>query len=527
MGNFINIGNAAFAMTRNSEYVDKSGVISLVNATINTENMCSCITRCRRFGKSMVAKMLCAYYDQSCDSRELFKGLEIESDPSFEQHLNKYPVIFLDISDFVTRYRENDIVRKIDEKLREDILQDYPGQIQKEDDDLMECLTRIIRVENKKFIFIIDEWDGILREFEGQKAVIDEYVNWLRRLFKGGQTAKVFAGVYMTGILPIKKYDTQSALNNFIEYSMVAPMGMSTYFGFTKDEVMALAARHHMDYGELEKWYDGYLIGPSSQMFNPNSVMKALQARFCQSYWSSTGAFDSVSDYISMNFEGLRDDIIFMLGGGRCMVDTTGFENDLSIITTKDDVLTVLIHLGYLTYDRVERECFIPNMEVAGELVNAIRRLKWKEVMDALNKSKRLLQDTIAGRSDLVASGIDAVHTEQTSILSYNDENSLACVISLAYYYARNDYIIEREEPTGYGYADMVFTPRPNVDKPALIIELKQGKSAEEAIRQIHERKYEEKVRKRTPHILLIGINYDPESKRHTCIIEKGESPLE
>lgn len=522
MGNYINIGNAGFTMSRNSEYVDKSGLISVVNGTINSERMCSCVTRSRRFGKSMAAKMLCAYYDQSCDSHCLFEDLQIASDPSYERHLNKYPVIYLDISDFVTRYNDETIVKTIDKILRADILEAYPGQTQKDDDDLMEFLARVVNASGQKFIFIIDEWDGILREFDGNQKVIDTYVNWLRRLFKGGLTDRVFACVYITGILPIKKYNTQSALNNFTEYSMISPKDMASFFGFTVDDVKSLAAKHEMDYAELEKWYDGYQIGGVPRMFNPNSVMMALRNRFCESYWASTGAFDSVAGFIGMNFEGLRDDIIFMLGGGRCTVDTTGFENDLSIVTNRDDALTVLIHLGYLTYDRVEQECYIPNQEVAGEMVNAVRRLQWKEVMDALNKSKRLLQSTIAGRADLVAQSLDAVHTKETSILSYNDENSLACVVTLAYYYARNEYVITREHPTGYGYADLLFIPRKNVSKPGLVVELKRGHSAEEAIRQIKNRKYEEKLREYTDNILLVGISYDEHSKQHTCIIEKG-----
>lgn len=522
MGNYINLGNDAFTISRSGEYIDKSGLIAVINSTINTEFMFSCVTRSRRFGKSMAAKMLCAYYDQSCDSRQLFHGLEIENDPSFEQHLNKYPVIYLDISDFLTRFHQNNIVRKIDEILRNEILQEYPNQIKKENDDLMECLTRVIGEGEQKFLFIIDEWDGILREFEGDKDIIDEYVNWLRRLFKGGQTAKVFAGVYMTGILPIKKYNTQSALNNFVEYSMVMPGKLSRYFGFTKDEVRMLAEKHEMNFDDLVKWYDGYQIGNEHSMFNPNSVMRALNEGFCQSFWATTGAFESVVEYIRMNYKGLKDDVIALLSGAHIKVNTTKFQNDMAVVRNRDEVLTVLIHLGYLTFDRTSNECFVPNHEVEEELRNAVEETDWDIVIDALRQSERLLSDTIRGNAEAVARAIDAVHSEQTSILAYNDENSLSCVISLTYYHARNDYIIHREQPTGYGYADLVFSPRPNVSKPALIIELKQGKSAEEAIRQIKERKYEEKVRQRTTDILLVGINYDPDSKRHTCIIEKA-----
>ncbi len=522
MGNYINVGNAAFTLSRNSEYVDKSGLISVVNSTINTENFFSLVTRPRRFGKTMAAKMLCAYYDWSCDSRALFDDLQIASDPSYEQHLNKYPVIYLDISDFVTEIKDETIVRQIQQSLKQDIHQEYPEVPLKEDESLMIYLTRVIDATKQKFIFIIDEWDGILREFEGNKTVVDEYVNFLRRLFKSGQTAKVFAGAYITGILPIKKYDTQSALNNFWEYSMVEPMNMAPYFGFTVDEVQNLAEKYGMDYRELEKWYDGYQIGAASQMFNPNSVMKALNARFCKSYWSSTGAFDSVASYIHRNYKGLKDSVIALLSGAHIHVNTTKFQNDISIVRNRDEVLTVLIHLGYLTFDRYHDECYVPNREVEGELRNAVEETDWDIVIDAIARSERLLQATIAGRADIVAEGIDAIHSKETSILSYNDENSLACVVSLAYYYARNDYIIHREMPTGYGFADLVFRPRKNVDKPALIVELKQGHSAEEAIQQIKDRKYVEQVREDTSDILLVGINYDEKTKQHTCIIEKA-----
>lgn len=522
MGNYINLGNDGFESFRNSEYVDKSGLISVVNKTLQTEMRFSCVTRSRRFGKSMAAKMLCAYYDHSCNSRHLFEDLQIASDPSFEKHLNKYPVIYLDISDFVTEIKDGSIVRQIRKAVMKDIHLAYPDIPIEEDESIMIYLSRVTEAIGQKFIFIIDEWDGILREFEGNKDVVDEYVNLLRRLFKSGQTAKVFAGVYITGILPIKKYDTQSALNNFWEYSMVEPMGMATFFGFTKDEVKALAEKYSMDYSELEKWYDGYQIGGATSIFNPYSVMKALQAQFCKSFWSTTGAFDSVANYIRMNYKGLKDSIIALLSGVHIRVNTTKFQNDMAIVRNRDEVLTVLIHLGYLTFDRYHDECYVPNHEVEEELRNAVEETDWDIVIDAIQQSERLLAQTIRENATFVANAIDAVHSEQTSILSYNDENSLACVISLAYYYARNDYLIDREMPTGYGYADIVFTPRQYVNKPAIIIELKQGHSAEEAIQQIKERKYIEKVRQRTSDILLVGINYDPDSKHHTCIIEKA-----
>ena len=521
MGIYINVGNAGFQASRNSEYVDKSGLIRIVNATLYTKRQFSCVTRSRRFGKSMAAEMLCAYYDQSCDSRHLFADLEIANDPSFEKHLNKYPVIFLDLSDFVTRFHDERIVRQMDKQLTEDIHEAYPDIPVKEDDDLMDYLARIAIAKRLQFIFIIDEWDAICREFEPGTAAMDSYLNWLRRMFKGGLTMQVFAGVYMTGILPVKKYKMQSAMNNFTEYSMVEPRNMARYFGFTKDEVRTLAAKHGVDFDELEKWYDGYQIGDEPSIFNPNSVMQAVEVGRCRSYWASTGAFDMVAEYIKMNYEGLKDDIIRMLAGESCKVNPTKFQNDMSVICSKDDVLTVLIHLGYLSYDWKKNECYIPNREVAGEMVNAVEANNWKPVVDALEKSEQLLQATLDGDEEAVAKGVDAAHDENTSILSYNDENSLACVLSIAYYYARNDYVMHRELATGKGFADIVLIPRKNVDSPAIILELKVNKNADSAIDQIHRKQYPAKVAEYADRLLLVGINYDRETKQHTCRIEE------
>ena len=519
MGSYINVGNTGFQSSRSSEYIDKSGLISVVNQTLFTKQRFSCVTRCRRFGKSMAAEMLCAYYDQSCDSRRLFADLEIANDPHFEEHLNKYPVIYLDLSDFVTRFKDESIIAKMQNIIMKDISEAYPEIPVMEDDDLMAYIIRINAKTNQQFIFIIDEWDAVCREFKSGTKAMDKYVDWLRLLFKSGQTEKVFAGVYMTGILPIKKYNTQSALNNFIEYSMVEPMSMSQYFGFTKEEVRVLAEKHGMDFDELVKWYDGYQIGDELSMFNPNSVMLALKRGKCESYWARTGATDLVEDYIRYNYEGLRDDIIFMLSGGHCNVDPVGFQNDLSEVNSRDDVLTVLIHLGYLSYDSEEQKCYIPNLEVSKEMETAIKSNNWKEVINALRRSEQLLADTLEGDEEAVAKGVEAVHDDNISIFSYNTENSLSCVVSLAYYYARNKYVVHRELASGKGFADLVLIPRRNVSSPAVVIELKKDATPDDAIAQIRSRDYMAKVREHTPDILLVGISYDTQTKTHTCKI--------
>ena len=521
MGIYINKGNTAFRRICNSEYVDKSELIAAVNKTLFTSNCFSCVSRSRRFGKSLAAQMLCAYYDQSCDSRSLFADLKIAQHPSFEEHLNKYPVIYVDMQRFVTRYHDETIVQKIEEEIHREVREAFPSVQEEPGDDLIAHLYRIVKAEGRNFIFIIDEWDAICREFSPATTAMDEYVRWLRRMFKDSLAVDVFAGVYMTGILPIKKFKTQSALNNFAEYSMIEPGNWGRFFGFTKDEVMALAEEHRLEYDELEKWYDGYQIGDEQSMFNPNSVMEAVNRHRCRSYWASTGAYDAVTHYIQMNFEGLKDDIIRMLAGGRCKVSPFRFQNDMSIVRSKDDVLTVLIHLGYLGYDWRKSECYIPNLEVSGEMENAVCDTGWTQVAQSLQQSEQLLQATLQGDADAVARGIEAVHDDSTSILSYNNENSLACVLSLAYYYARNDYVVHREFATGKGFADLVLIPRKNVDSPAIIIELKYGVSAHAAIDQIRSRQYSQKVSEYTDRLLLVGICYDKTTKQHDCRIER------
>ena len=533
MGTYINKGNKAFRDIVSHEYVDKTSLIPLINARLNSESRYSCVTRCRRFGKSMAAKMLCAYYDKSCDSRELFRGLMAEQDKSFETYLNKYNVLYLDVTSFTARpeMRKN-IVRTIQEKIIADLKKAFPDVTYDDNSDLMDVLSSITQATGEKFFFIIDEWDAICREFpERQKmkgdpdtvtpTILDEYVMLLRRLFKTQDSDRVFAGAYLTGILPIKRYNTESALNNFREYSMINPGKMSTSLGFTHDEVVSLCRKNNMNIQEMEQWYDGYRIGKASRMFNPYSVMRAIDDEEYRSYWTTTGAADSVITYIQMNFDGLKDDIIRMLAGERVYVNTTEFLNDMQVIRSKNDVLTVLIHLGYLSYDRDTYECYIPNKEVADEMNNAIKATSWTPLANTIQNSKFLLDATIAGNENAVAQAIDLAHDENTSILAYNDENSLACVLTVAYIWARNEYVIHREYATGKGYADLVMIPRRNVSKPALVIELKFNNTADTAIDQIKRKQYPAKIAEYTGDILLVGISYDRDSKQHICRIER------
>ena len=523
MGLYINIGNEGFRAARNGEYIDKSNLIEIVNMSLNSERQFMCVSRARRFGKSMAARMLNAYYDHSCQSGELFQDLKIAKSPSFQQYLNKYPVLYVDMTNFITRYRNSgEIVQHIQADIIAELEEAYPNVSYGAKNDLLSVLYAIVQqAEPSKFIMIVDEWDAILRESDPEHSDVGQYVDFLRMLFKSGNSMSVFAGVYMTGILPIKKYNTQSALNNFHEYSVVQPGPMAKSFGFSAEEVRDLCGKYKMDYDLLAEWYDGYQIGGCKNMFNPTAVMTALYNQYCDCYWSNTGTYETVVHYIKMNYDGLKDDVIRLLAGESCSVNTKNFQNDLNVINSKNDILTILIHLGYLSFDRDTSTCRIPNKEIAMEFENAVEDTGWDVIADALRQSEQLLQWTIDGESKRVEEAIDRIHSDSTSILQYNDENSLACVLTLAYYSAKNKYVMIRELPTGKGFADIVLLPRPARNLPAVVLELKYDHTAETAIDQIKDKRYTNSLLDYIGEVVLVGINYDKESKRHQCVIER------
>jgi hypothetical protein len=328
----------------------------------------------------------------------------------------------------------------------------------------------------------------------------------------------------MTGILPVKKYGTHSALNIFDEYSMTDPRQLAKFIGFTEDEVKALCDEYQMDFQEAKCWYDGYRFKGAEHIYNPMSVVKAMLFDEYQSYWTRTETYEALKIYIDMNYDGLKEDVVSLLGGENRKVNVSRFENDMTTFHSKDDILALLVHLGYLAYDKLQKEVFIPNYEVREEFVNAMDGSKWSEVVKSLQLSEELLEATWRMDGEAVAAGIDAVHQEMTSILNYNNENALSCVINLAYYSTRQMYTVFREFPTGKGFADVVFLPRKNTDKPAIVVELKWDKSAEGAIKQIKEKEYGKEFESYAGEVLLVGINYDKESKMHTCIIEQTKS---
>lgn len=325
----------------------------------------------------------------------------------------------------------------------------------------------------------------------------------------------------MTGILPIKKYGTHSALNMFSEYSMANPRQLAEYVGFTEEEVEELCDQYHMNLKELKEWYDGYSFDGVESIYSPRSVIEAVLSGVCDSYWNQTETFEALQVYIDMNYKGLKDDVLSMIAGEKVSVNTGSFTNDMTTFNSKDDVLTLLIHLGYLSYDFVNKYVYIPNGEVRGEYINAISVSDWGTVSEALRDSAKTLKSIWERRPEQVSKGIEQAHFE-TSHLQYNDENALSYTISLALYAARNFYQVYRELPTGKEFADLVFIPRKKFpDKPALIVELKWDKTAKGAIDQIKNKQYFESLKEYQGNLLLVGINYDKNTREHQCEIEE------
>ncbi len=466
----------------------------------------------------MTLEMLAAYYSRGCDSASLFEGLKIEQEETFTEYLNQYDVIFLNMQQFLSESSADKMTDYLEQEVLEELEEEYGELLKRWDIGLAVALRKIFAKTGREFIFLIDEWDCVMREKKEAEEAQRSYLDFLRNLLKDREYVGL---VYMTGILPVKKYGSHSALNMFWEYSMTDPSFFEEYTGFTETEVQELCERFEMDFEETSNWYDGYKFQQYQHIYNPKSVVEAMRRHTFSSYWTSTETYEALKIYMDMDFDGLRQDIVQMLGGGRTVVNTLSFQNDMNHFKTKDDVLTLLIHLGYLGYDSETKEAFIPNKEIMGEFENAMSTGGWQEVMCVLKASEKLLKDTLLHDEKSVAAGLDLAHSEVASMLAYNDENSLSCAIGLAYYSARKDYRLMRELPTGRGFADIVFWSLPSVNKPALVVELKYDQTACSAIEQIKDRQYTKALEGYAGEILLVGINYDKKDKTHSCIIEE------
>ena len=534
MGFYIDRGNFSFKQAvRDEIYVDKSQLIVHLNRMINTRRKFICVTLPRRFGKSLALHMLCAYYDRSCDSRELFDGLAIARDEMFETHLNKYPVIAFNVQEVRSQVKDGiDFVPMLQNDILKEMREIWPDLI-REGDTLPKAMARINKKTGMQFVVCLDEWHSIYRMDEGNEKAQEAWIEFLRVLFKGIGADRYIALAYMTGILPLRNYASESPLNNFYGYSIFDSSPLETCYGFTLDEVKRLCSEYMMDFEEMKRWYDGYIFEVSAlkngrrekkriQICNPNSVIRAVTSGSFECYWNGTGALEPVINYIQSDIEGLRDAVAMLISGQTCAYRKIFFSRASNRRTNYDSVLTMLTHLGYLTYDTSSGMGRIPNEEIREAMYLAAEDCGWDEVMKSVKTSAKFIDGIVRGDAAAVAEILDKIHRNLASILTFNNENTLACVVMYACYTARKDFFVFRELPSGLGFVDIALIPLPNRGLPAILVELKWNKDADSAIKQIHDRKYTSAFDAYHGEILLVGVTYDKTrtDKMHVCQIE-------
>ena len=500
----------------NSKYfIDKSNVLRKLNTFISTPNKYICITKPRRFGKSSIINMLGAYYTKGYNSKDIFDKLNISKEKSYLENLNKYNVINISFSDIPSDgLTYSNYISNIEEQIKKDILEIFKDKKIEQNQELY----KIFLETKEEFVFIIDEWDYIFSH-DLFKENQQDFLEFLRNLLKD---KPYVALCYMTGVLPIKKYSEGSALNMFDEYTMINDGVYDNYFGFTEEEVKYLCDKQNaLSFDEISKWYNGYLTEDGEKIYNPRSVVKALENGKCRSYWTNTGRMDEVLFYLKYNIAEVRDDVIEMVAGNTVgiFIDEE-FRAGQEAPKTREEIYSAMIVYGFLSY--YDGTIRIPNKELMKEFEKALKDEAFGEVMTIVKNSSNMLKATLNKDTETMEKIINDIHNSEIPILQYNDENSLSCVVTLAYLSARNEYKIEREEKSGKGYADFMFHPRKK-NGTAIILELKKDDTAEKAINQIKEKKYSMKFIKENEgrKILAVGICYNSKTKEHECKIEE------
>lgn len=447
----------------------------------------------------------------------MFRGLRAMEGRTFYKHLNAHNVVCVNFSDYFGKDRSTrQGIVSFSSNIIKDLNHAFPG-ILEDTEDLALCLDMICQVTGEKFIFLVDEWDCIFRLRRGKREEHEEFLEFLRTLFKDKTYLEL---VYMTGILPIKKYSTGSALNMFREFTILEPKKLSSYFGFTEGEVAELCKKQNkLSLEELKEWYDGYALGERECIYNPRSVTEALTEGKCCDYWNKAGGYSELEEYITKDFDGLGEAVIQMLAGEETEVSVLGFSNDLDSFQNKDEVIITLVHLGYLTY--LGGKVQIPNREIGEEFANSVKKLSWGTVTELLRQSRDLLAATRNGDAGKVAALLESVHDGMHEFKEYNSEHTLKCVIHLAYYAAQDEYRLQFEEYAGKGIADCLMYPKRR-GIPGIVLELKYNRSAQEAIAQIRQKQYAQAMGQVADRVLLVGINYDKGTKKHQCVIEEA-----
>ena len=555
MGIYLNPGKQSFQMAVNSElFVDKTEMIQYLNTVVNTQQRFVSVSRPRRFGKTMAADMICAYYDREADSRKVFGDRRIKTEwtpvqsLAWDKYLGQFDVIRLVMTDFMEDSDSaSDMIQYLTDEVTEELMDAYPDIKFGNRIKLRTVMNRIFGKTGRQFVVIIDEWDAIFRAWKDDTAGQTKYLDFLRDWMKD---KPYIALAYMTGILPIKKYGKHSALNMFIEYSMMFPRQLARFTAFTEDEVQNLCNRYGRNYQALSDWYDGYevsdIIPPDPEhkeykntgkspesmrysLYSPLSVVEAMITGIIKDYWNKTETYEALAEYIRMDYDGLKDAVAVLMDCGRLRIDTSTYQNDMTTFHGKDDVLSLLIHLGYLGFDDERSEVFIPNREILDEFKTSTKGAEWAPAFQTLRQSQELLQATWEKNAGRVADLLEDFHNKAGN-KTYNDETALSYAVQLAYYAAQKYYTTILELDSGKGYVDIAYLPAPkHPGIPALVVELKYDKTAETAMSQIRRQKYPDRLEHYKGNILLVAVNYDkdlqntnPEFKHHRCIIENA-----
>ncbi len=535
MGRYVNPGNEGFRQILSGRYVDKTGLISLFDSTLETSEKLVMVSRPRRFGKSFAAQSLAAFYSVGCDSRGLFEGRDVAEREAWDEHLNTYNVLCLDMTEVMQSAGDTDAPSEVARLALPELRELVPSAGERDagyPNELASALWDVVQATGRKFVFVIDEWDAPYRLVQDDKKAQDAYADWLRSLFKSGTfTPVVVAGAYMTGILPIKKYAHQRAVSDFDEYTMVDPAQYAPYVGFVDAEVEELCVERGLDTADVRRWYDGYdlpAFDPAPfepahvALYAPYSVMRAYARRRTGSYWPSTETFEELRRYIDMDFDGLQADVLRAIGGEELRVDPYTFGNDMASVASRDDALTLLVHLGYLCYDIDTGRARVPNEEVRRELRRAASRSRHPRMAQVMRDSMRLVEDVLAKDEEAVAAAIGRAHDAACAPVHYNGEQALRAVVKAALVAAVDDWACVDELPSGHGYADVAYLPRAGSGRPALLVELKWDRPVRAAVDQVLDRDYPQVLRDLDVPIVVVAVTYDARTKEHTCRITEA-----
>lgn len=540
MGMFLNsiMPFDAYRLTVSGKYfVDKSALLEELIPAIGTEDRFFCITRPRRFGKSVMANMIGAFFGKAADARDIFEKLNIASSENFAKHLNQHQVIYIDFSKLprdCTSYQQ--YIDRIQNGINADLARAYPDISIEISNAVWDTLTDIYQNTGDKFVFVFDEWDAVFHmSFVTRKEQAD-YLLFLKSLLKGSVYAEL---VYMTGILPIAKYSDGSELNMFKEYNMSARARFSEYFGFLDTEAdrlfdiyMQTTLNPRISRDDLRIWYDGYHTKAGSSIYNPRSVVCALTDNELANYWTSSGTYDSVFGYIRDNISDIQDDLVLMFAGESIPCDIQEYAATSLQLETKDEIYSAMTVYGLLTFK--DGMVSIPNKELMDSYAAMMKKEKsLGYIYNLANASKKMLSAILSGDTETMAEILEYAHNTESPVFSYNSEIELAAVVNLVYLAAGDRYRVEREDKAGKGYVDFIFYPVLR-SADAVILELKADDTPEAAIQQIKDKKYAHRFQgklgespKYTGRILAVGISYDRKTKKHSCKIEillKGSS---